>query len=136
MCNVDGMNEDRSKDNMAETVTVNAPASEIASSTSTIGLRKNGKNWHAPKKAFRPVSGQTPFAKRMQQDAVKKATKAKEQEMKDEKEEERNRRIQAIKDRRKAKEEKERYAKMEEKMHRKLVERRKRREKRNKLLNS
>ena len=56
--------------------------------------------------------------------------------MKVEKEEERDRKVQAIKDRRKAKEEKERYDQMAEKMHRKIVERRKRREKRNKLLNS
>ena len=46
------------------------------------------------------------------------------------------RRIQAIKDRRAAKEEKLRYEVMAEKMHKKRVERRRRREKRNKLLNS
>lgn len=100
------------------------------------GLRKNGKQWHSQKKAFRPTAGQTSFAKRMEQAKIKKATKAREQEMKEEKEEERNRRIQAIKDKRKAKEEKEHYEQMAEKMHRKLVERRKRRDKRNKLLNS
>jgi rRNA-processing protein CGR1 len=44
--------------------------------------------------------------------------------------------IQRIKDRRAAKEEKARYEKMAEKMHQKRVERLKRREKRNKLLNS
>lgn len=44
--------------------------------------------------------------------------------------------VQKIKDRRAAKEEKERYEKMAEKMHKKRVERLKRREKRNKLLNS
>lgn len=113
-----------------------ATLSEPTSTTGAIGLRKNGKNWHPAKKAFRPTSGQTPYEKRKEQDDIKKATKAREQEMRDEKEQERNRRIQAIKDRRKAKEEKERYAKMEEKMHKKVVERRKRREKRNKLLNS
>lgn len=123
---------------MAEDTTapLAATISTTAKPSSTTGLRVNGKNWHAPKKAFRPTAGQTSYAKRKQQDETKKAMKAKEQEMKDEKEQERNRRIQAIKDRRAAKEEKERYAKMEEKMHRKLVERRKRREKRNKLLNS
>lgn len=81
--------------------------------------------------------------------------KAKEKEMKDEKEAERqvsnlggptmecfetNRRIQAkvqaIKDKRAAKAEKERYQKLAEKMHRKRVERLKRREKRNKMLKS
>lgn len=123
---------------MAENI-VAAPAAIASAHPSTatgLGMRKNGKNWHPQKKAFRPTSGQTSFAKRMEQDKAKKATKALEQEMKDEKEQERQRRIQAIKDKRKAKEERERYAKMEEKMHRKLVERRKRREKRNKLLNS
>lgn len=123
---------------MVEATTLSAVPvpSTTKSSTISAGLRVNGKNWHAPKKAFRPTAGQTSYAKRKQQDDMKKATKAREQEMKDEKEQEHNRRIQAIKDRRAAKEEKERYAKMEEKMHKKLVERRKRREKRNKLLNS
>jgi rRNA-processing protein CGR1 len=95
-----------------------------------------GKNWHEPKKAFRPTAGQTSYEKRKEQEKIAQVAKAREQEMKDEKEAERNRRVQAIKDRRKAKEEKERYEKMAEKMHKKLVERRKRREKRNKLLKS
>jgi rRNA-processing protein CGR1 len=95
-----------------------------------------GKQWHTQKKAFRPNAGQTPYAKRKQMDLVKQATKAREQEMKEEREDEHKRHIQAIKDRRKAKEEKERYEKMAEKMNQKLVERRKRREKRNKLLKS
>lgn len=95
-----------------------------------------GKHWHGQKSAFRPTTGQTPYAKRKTLDQLKQVTKAREREMVTEKEDERNRRIQAIKDRRKAKEEKERYEKMAEKMHRKLVERRRRREKRNKLLKS
>lgn len=95
-----------------------------------------GKNWHLPKKAFRPTSGQTSYANRKASEKATQIVKAREQELKEEKEAERTRRIQAIKDRRKAKEEKERYEKMAEKMHRKLVERRKRREKRNKLLKS
>ena len=45
-------------------------------------------------------------------------------------------RITAIKEKRAAKEEKERYEKMGEKMHKKRLERLKRKEKRNKLLNS
>ncbi|KIV85812.1 hypothetical protein PV11_01468 [Exophiala sideris] len=113
--------------------------SPTVSSQQTIqkhGNRVNGKNWHAPKKPFRPTAGQTAYAKRKEHDQIKQATKVREREMKDEKEQERNSRIQAIKDRRKAKEEKERYEKMAEKMHKKLVERRKRREKRNKLLKS
>lgn len=87
--------------------------------------------------------------------------KAKEKEMKDEKEAERQvrpalsvrqtnkqtseldlltrvtqRRVAQIKDKRAAKEEKERYEKLAAKMHKKRVERLKRKEKRNKLLNS
>jgi rRNA-processing protein CGR1 len=95
-----------------------------------------GKNWHEPKKAFRPTAGQTSYAKRMEVEKIKQATKAAELQMRQEIAAERDRKIKAIKDRRLAKEEKERYEKMAEKMHRKLVERRKRREKRNKLLKS
>lgn len=100
------------------------------------GLRKNGKNWHEPKKAFRPTAGLTPYQKRKESDEKRKMVRAREQEMKDEKEAERTRRTQIIKDRRKAKEEKERYERMAEKMHQKRVERKKEREKRNKLLKS
>lgn len=86
------------------------------------------------------------------------AVKAKEKEMKDEKEAERKvsatnnpsesqtgsadsvpgvqERITKLKEKRAAKEEKERYEKLAEKMHKKRVERLKRKEKRNKLLNS
>lgn len=46
------------------------------------------------------------------------------------------RRIQALREKRTKKEEKERYEKLAEKMHHKRVERLKRKEKRNKLLNS
>jgi rRNA-processing protein CGR1 len=95
-----------------------------------------GKQWHAPKRPFRPTAGLKSYAKRKERDQARAATKAMEQEMREEKEAVRNNRIQVIKDRRKAKEEKERYEKMAEKMHQKKVERRKRREKRNKLLNS
>lgn len=114
--------------------------------------------WHAPKKAFRPAAGLTSYAQRTKERAALAQMKAKEKEMKQEKEEERQvcglfalpstgralfrthslsqRRIQAIRDKRAKKEERERYEKMAEKMHRKRVERLKRKEKRNKLLNS
>ncbi|KAI5291196.1 hypothetical protein KEM54_005933 [Ascosphaera aggregata] len=111
--------------------TVDAPAAQKA-----IGHRVNGKNWKETKKAFRPTSGLTPYEKRLQQRKDLEAIKEKEREMKEEKEAERQRRIQAIKDRRAAKEEKLRYQVMADKMHKKRVERRKRKEKRNKLLNS
>ncbi|GAW15973.1 hypothetical protein ANO14919_053950 [Xylariales sp. No.14919] len=100
------------------------------------GMRKNGKQWHAPRKAFRPAAGLTSYEQREKKRLAMAVTKAKEKEMKEEKEAERQQRIQKIKDRRAAKEEKERYAKMAEKMHKKRVERLKRKEKRNKLINS
>ncbi|ODH51952.1 rRNA-processing protein cgrA [Paracoccidioides brasiliensis] len=95
-----------------------------------------GKNWHGTKTPFRPTAGQTSYLKRLEERKARDVMKEREKEMKDEKEAERQRRIQAIRDRRAAKEEKLRYEKMAEKMHRKRVERLKRREKRNKLLNS
>ncbi|KAI9663603.1 MAG: hypothetical protein M1821_007093 [Bathelium mastoideum] len=98
--------------------------------------RKAGKQWHQPRKAFRPSTGQTSYAKRTEQRKAQEIVKAKEREMKEEKEAERQRRIQAIKAKREAKAEKERYEKLAETMHRKRVERLKRREKRNKLLKS
>ncbi|KAK3116176.1 rRNA-processing protein cgr1 [Teratosphaeriaceae sp. CCFEE 6253] len=108
------------------------PASEAV----TAGLRKNGKQWHETRKAFRPTAGQTPYAKRAAKQAQEAEVKKLETEMKAEKEEERQRRIQAIKDKRAAKEEKERFERMALKMHAKRVERLRRREKRNKLLKS
>lgn len=100
------------------------------------GIRKNGKQWHQQKSAFRPRAGQTSYEKRAEERKALATVKAKEKEMKDEKESERQRRIQAIKDKRVAKEERERFQKMEAKMHRKRVERLRRREKRNKMLKS
>jgi len=102
----------------------------------SLGMRKNGKQWHAPRAAFRPGSGLTSFEQRKKLRDEQKMVKAKEKELKDEKEAERQRRITALKEKRAAKEEKERYEKMAEKMHKKRVERLKRKEKRNKLLHS
>ncbi|EON64305.1 hypothetical protein W97_03536 [Coniosporium apollinis CBS 100218] len=113
-----------------------AAASSSAPAVTALGLRKNGKQWHDQKTAFRPKAGLTSYAKRTEERKALAAVKAKEKEMRDEKEAERQRRIQGIKDKRAAKEEKDRYEKMAEKMHRKRVERLKRREKRNKLLKS
>ncbi|KAH7124069.1 hypothetical protein B0J11DRAFT_580813 [Dendryphion nanum] len=50
------------------------------------GMRKNGKQWHQTKTAFRPRSNQTSFAKRSEERLAMAAVKAKEKEMKDEKE--------------------------------------------------
>ncbi|KAH6634293.1 rRNA-processing protein CGR1 [Chaetomium sp. MPI-SDFR-AT-0129] len=107
-----------------------------AAATKPLGMRKNGKQWHAPKKAFRPTSGLTSYAKRAKDRISQAATKTKEKELKEEKEAERQKRITALKEKRAAKEEKERYEMLAAKMHKKRLERLKRKEKRNKLLNS
>lgn len=52
-------------------------------------VRKNGKNWHVQRKAFRPTAGQTSYAKRAAREAEAKQIKSLEKEMKDEKEAER-----------------------------------------------
>lgn len=53
------------------------------------GIRKNGKAWHHPSKAFRPTSGQTSYARRVAREAQEKEVKTLEKEMEAEKEEER-----------------------------------------------
>jgi len=100
------------------------------------GMRKNGKQWHEPKAAFRPKAGNSTFEKRQEIKKAMDAVKAKEKEMKEEKENARVERIQKIKDKRAKKEEQAKYEKLAETMHRKRVERLKRREKRNKMLKS
>ncbi|KAL2124744.1 hypothetical protein VTJ04DRAFT_1109 [Mycothermus thermophilus] len=112
------------------------PTAAPVGTTKFLGLRKNGKQWHEPKKAFRPTKGLTSYEQRAKARIAQAAAKAKERELKAEKEAERQKRIQAIKERRAAKEEKERYEQLAAKMHKKRLERLKRKEKRNKLLNS
>lgn len=48
-----------------------------------------GKKWHAQKSPFRPNAGQTPYEVRQHQRIERDAMKAKEKEMKEEKEAER-----------------------------------------------
>ncbi|ESZ95047.1 hypothetical protein SBOR_4580 [Sclerotinia borealis F-4128] len=100
------------------------------------GMRKNGKQWHPVKKAFRPRAGNTSYEKRKANDDAVAATKAKEKDMKEEKEAARQAHITKIKEKRANKEERERYEKMAENMHQKRVDRLRRREKRNKMLKS
>ena len=45
-----------------------------------------GKHWHAQKSAFRPQAGYTSYSKRIDKRKAMEAMKAKEKEMKDEKE--------------------------------------------------
>jgi len=46
--------------------------------TKPLGMRKNGKQWHEPKKAFRPASGLTPYEKRAKDRVAMAMVKAKE----------------------------------------------------------
>ncbi|KAF2705217.1 hypothetical protein K504DRAFT_460477 [Pleomassaria siparia CBS 279.74] len=116
----------------ADTKTASAPGAVPLAA----GMRVNGKQWHQTKTAFRPRSNQTSFEKRTEERKALAAVKAKEKEMKDEKEAARQERVEKIRTKRAAKEERVRYQAMEEKMHKKRVERVKRREKRNKMLKS
>ncbi|KAK6584742.1 hypothetical protein PZA11_002966 [Diplocarpon coronariae] len=100
------------------------------------GMRKNGKQWKEPKTAFRPKVGNGTYEKRQAERVAIAAVKAKEKEMKDEKEAARQTKIQTLKDKRAKKAERERFEKMAETMHRKRIDRLKRREKRNKMLKS
>lgn len=50
---------------------------------------KTGKQWHEPKKAFRPAAGLTSYAKRAKDRVTHALVKAKEKELKEEKEAER-----------------------------------------------
>ncbi|KID68650.1 Cgr1, partial [Metarhizium hybridum] len=112
------------------------PAEGQERASKPLGMRKNGKQWHEQKKAFRPSKGLTTFEKRAKERAAMAQMKAKEKEMKEEKEAMRKEKMEKIREKRAKKEEKERYEKMAETMHRKRVERLKRKEKRNKLINS
>ncbi|KAK9436347.1 cgr1 family domain-containing protein [Metarhizium brunneum] len=112
------------------------PAEGQERTSKPLGMRKNGKQWHEQKKAFRPSKGLTTFEKRAKERAAMAQMKAKEKEMKEEKETMRKEKMEKIREKRAKKEEKERYEKMAETMHRKRVERLKRKEKRNKLINS
>lgn len=64
-------------------------ATPLAKIPQTTGIRKNGKQWHQPRKAFRPSAGQTSYAKRSAKEAELAEVKKHEKEMKDMKEEER-----------------------------------------------
>ncbi|KAI9889144.1 MAG: hypothetical protein M1814_005735 [Vezdaea aestivalis] len=102
----------------------------------SLGRRQNGKNWHVQKSAFRPKSGWSTWDQRSKQREETAKTKEVENKMKSLKESERQTRIEAIKKKRADKEERKRFEMLEQKMHKKRVERLKRKEKRNKLLNS
>ena len=66
---------------MAETLASTPAANPSAKVAQVTGVRKNGKDWHQAKKAFRPTAGA--------RESQVKEIKATEKEMKAEKEEER-----------------------------------------------
>lgn len=75
---------------MVTTSSTAAPVAAPETKTSAVaGIRKNGKQWHEPKKAFRKVTGQTSYAKRVQRESQAAEVKQIEKEMKQEKEDER-----------------------------------------------
>ncbi|KAI9674319.1 MAG: hypothetical protein M1829_003720 [Trizodia sp. TS-e1964] len=117
------------------------------------GLRKNGKQWHTPRTAFRLPTPSSSWAQRLAARTAQAATKAKVMEMKAEKEETRQvgttfcnldsmadflpqKLIEQRRSKSAAKAEKERFELLAGKMHHRRVERLKRKEKRNKLLKS
>jgi len=51
--------------------------------------KRTGKQWHSQKSAFRPTAGQTSYAKRAEAQKAQAVVKAKEREMMEEKEAER-----------------------------------------------
>jgi rRNA-processing protein CGR1 len=61
----------------------------LSSCTGIDGIHTAGKHWHQTKTAFRPRANQSSFAKRTEERKALAAVKAKEKEMKDEKEAER-----------------------------------------------
>lgn len=67
----------------------NMSATTATAPAPVAGLRKNGKQWHEPKKAFRLTAGQTSYAKRVAREAQAAEVKKVENEMKGEKEQER-----------------------------------------------
>lgn len=56
---------------------------------SSVLILYSGKQWHQPKSAFRPKTGNTSWEKRQEERKAMAVVKAKEKEMKDEKEAER-----------------------------------------------
>ena len=99
----------KSLNNVGKGVDAMSSSAPTVSALTTPGIRKNGKDfrhiyyyqrsivslfgtgkqWHVQKSAFRPTSGQTSYEKRTAERKAMNAMKAKEKEMKDEKEGER-----------------------------------------------
>lgn len=102
------------------------------------GSRVNGKEWKIKKDAFRVktigVKKLNTWKLREQKKLEQDQFKQRLNDLKQEKSDEKNRKLDEIKKRREAREEKERYEKIAQKMHAKKVDRMRKKEKRNKLL--
>lgn len=102
------------------------------------GTRVNGKEWKIKKDAFRlrsaGVRKLNTWTLREQKKLIEDQFKLRIKELKDEKNDEKTRKIEEIKKRREAIEEKKRYEQIALKMHAKKVERLRKKEKRNKML--
>lgn len=102
------------------------------------GPRVNGKNWKISKDAFRLRSAgvrklntwKARSEKKLQEDQIRARIK----DLKQEKSDEKTRKVEEIKKRHAAIEEKARFERIAQKMHAKKVDRLRRKEKRNKLL--
>lgn len=71
-------------------VPASTPAAPVSAKIPQVtGQKKNGKNWHENKAAFRPLAGQTSYAKRAAKQKQEAEVKKMEKEMKEEKEQER-----------------------------------------------
>ncbi|KAF8455648.1 Cgr1 family-domain-containing protein [Terfezia claveryi] len=112
--------------------TATAPTTTVPAAAKK-GLRVN--ELEVPKTAFRPQLGhKTTWEARSKARKHQELVKAKEKELRDEKEAVRQKHITTLKEKREKAAEKARYAALAEKMHKKRIERLKRREKRNKAL--
>lgn len=75
---------------MMAVVPASTPAAPVSAKIPQVtGQKKNGKNWHENKTAFRPTAGQTSYAKRAEKQKQEAEVKKMEKEMKEEKENER-----------------------------------------------
>lgn len=113
---------------------------DIDDSTKLKGASVSGRTWKNSKDQFR-VKSRVIKNKKLSSWELKKQKRLEDKQfkermksLKDEKEGERQRKIQAIKERREKKAESDRYEMLAAKMHAKKVERMRRREKRNKAL--
>ncbi|BEI85253.1 hypothetical protein CcaverHIS002_0506540 [Cutaneotrichosporon cavernicola] len=115
-----------------------APAKVLEVRGSKLG-RSHGKAWKGEKESTRRTlmapGLRSTFSKRIEQDMAKKAVKAVEKEMKDEAQEEHDRKVTAIRERRARKAEKERLEQVAARMSAKKLQRLKKRQGRSKKIN-